>query len=681
MTTNVRDLIRIVLNDAEEELRADKVHDRVTNNGIDISERRIKEALRDMHEEGELSRTPENDGTRGRPAYRYHRNSDDDSGSGNIAVRSVRVRGEFDPQEDENLPEGVYWDVVDEQLDSSETVKKVKQIAPEIADEDPVELLTKMAEWTVSQLEEYGNELIKKLREGNTGLVRALRSEYEDLADWADYYFHRFYRLPSRDDPRPTALYMPDVEEYIHAGKNSDDEEAPSPTIDVGKVKTHLSDRVFGDTLIDTVKINDQVTDTVGTDASVSTVSLPSPSRLAPETTFDLFVGAAALEQENRRFNDFDFNPRSIRDFRHREAFKDGLLISEHTLPLSEGERVKAQRAAMDLRQYRQCHRVIDDEADWQPYGNFDEELSDYSGPDVMFMDGRLTPLVHLLSEFIKPDLYGELVRREIREFAKLADYADDDNWQTDTVFAGVVKRPGISWLAPIVFWYMQTHSEDIAEFDISNVYRPPLSDVVLPHILFAGLSEAEGEPDDDCVYTTARVLRRYSDNSIPKYDLPPVDVDDNPIDITERSGWMKYFEKVQQRRANRGQETIEIDNFEHFGFAELCANVGTLMCYAGPPNLYQQQSPDAARLPRMEVLVNPPVDASNKLQQAISLFAKTTTEDREHAAEDFSTMNDLPVIVPSVITQSDDAAKIASERMREEVSRNIQRLVSALSE
>lgn len=680
MTSNTRDLIRIVLSDAAEGLPADEVHDRVTNNGANISERRIKEVLRDMHKEGELSRAPENDGTRGRPAYRYRQDSDGDGGSGNVAVRSVHVRGEFDPQEDEDLPEGVYWDVVDEQLDSSQIVENVKRISTEIADEDPVDLLTEMAEWTISRLEEYGDELIKKLREGNTGLVRALRSEYEDLADWADYYFHRFYRLPGRDDHQPTALHIPNVEEYIDAGKNTD-EESPSPAIDVEKVKTHLSDRVFGDTLIDTVKIKDEVTDAVGTDASVSTVSLPSPSRLAPETTFDLFVGAAALEQENRRFHDFDFNPRSIRDFRHREAFRDGLLISEKTLPLSEGERVKAQRAAMDLRQYRQCHRVIDDDTDWQPYGNFDDELSDYSGPDVMFMDGRLTPLVHLLSEFIKPDLYGELVRREIREFAKLADYADDDDWQTDTVFAGVVKRPGISWLAPIVFWYMQTHSEDVAEFDISNVYRPPLSDVVLPHILFAGLSEAEGAPDDDEVYTTARVLRRYSDNSIPKYDLPPVDADDNPIDITERSSWMKYFENVQQRRANRGQETIEFEDFERFGFAELCANVGTLMCYAGPPNLYQQQSPDAARLPRMEVLVNPPTDASDKLQQAISLFVKTTTEDREHAAEDFSTMNDLPVIVPSVITQSDEAAKIASDRMREEVSRNIQRLVSALSE
>jgi hypothetical protein len=227
----------------------------------------------------------------------------------------------------------------------------------------------------------------------------------------------------------------------------------------------------------------------------------------------------------------------------------------------------------------------------------------------------------------------------------------------------------------------MQTRRDDADELDTSRVYRPPISDVVVPHLLFTGLSEERGAPDEGQVYMTARVLRRYSDNSIPPYDLPPTDSNGDAIAINDRSGWMQYFESVQERREDRGQETIEVEAFERFGFAELCANVGTVMCYAGPPNLYQERSPEEARLPRLEVLVNPTEDARDKLRQAVSLYAKTNTDDRDHAVEGFSTVSDLPVIVPSFIVQSDEAAKAASDRMQEEVERNIQQLVAVLSE
>jgi len=298
-----------------------------------------------------------------------------------------------------------------------------------------------------------------------------------------------------------------------------------------------------------------------------------------------------------------------------------------------------------------------------------------------MFIDGRLTPLVHRQSEFLKVGLYGQLVRREIREFAKLADYAEAEDWKTGTVFAGVVKRPGISWFSPLVFWYLETQCREEVEVDPRRVYRPPISDIVLPHLLFVGLSEQNGAPGDGEAYSTARVLRRFSDNSIPRYDLPPEDENGEPIDLNDREQWMEYFDDVRERREDRGRETINLEKFERFGFAELCANVGTLMCYTGPSNLYQGEVPEAVRLPRIEVLVNPPGDAADELHEAISLYAKKNVEDEEHLAEGFSDINDLPVVVPSVITLSDEMAKAASDRMKEEVGDNIQQLVAALND
>lgn len=675
MSNNLRDLIRIALASTEDKLRTDEIHDRLAQNGIERSERRIKQVARGMNEEDELCRESINNGTRGRPAYRYYLNKQEDA-TGEISVRQVQVRGDIEPQEDWSLPEGAYWEIIDEQASTSQTVREIKTVAPKLADKDPVDLHVQMCEWTVETLQDYGERINQAAIDGEPAVVRALRSEYEDLADWADDHFHDLFRLPKRDDPCPEALYIPEVEGYISAGKEGRD--LPSVGFDEDVARNHFSKRIFGDKLIQVAEVDQTTTDAVGTDASVSTVALPAQERLAPETRFDLLVGGAALDHAGRRYTDYDYNPRSIRDFRHREAFQKGLILSTEALSLRDSEMDKARAAAMDLRQYRQCHRVINNDADWEPYGNFDHELDDYTGPDVMFIDGRLTPLVHRLSEFMKNSLYGKLVRREIREFAKLADYASPEDWRTNTTFAGVVKRPGISWFAPLVFWYIETEYSD-DEANPQKVYRPPVSDVVLPHLLFIGLSDHSDPPAEDGVYTTARVLRRFSDNSIPQYDLPPEDSNGNPIKLDNRDEWLNYFEKIRSRREERGQETIGIEDFERFGFAELCANVGTVMCYAGPANLYQGEVPGAVRLPRIEVIANPVDDASEAVNMAISLYAKTNVEDEAHAAEGFSDINELPVVVPAVIKRSDKMAKEASNRVKEEVKNNMSRLAAEL--
>lgn len=676
----IKDLIYVLLDQTDGGMDAESIHNALDGrNGFDITKRRMKSLLKEMYEEDIIRRDNVSDGTRGRPPYIYYVDESEDTDL-EIVPESVRVRGELTIDSVEGLPEGIYWDIVEKQLDSSQVVESIKEAAPEIAELDPVDTLLEMLDWTVNRLNELGEELANLQEEGKVREFRNVRDRYDNLHYWAEGYFHRFWRLHRFEDPGADHLHLPDHDDFLEARRNED--ELPQAAFTRESARKQFESRAFGDSLISKCRIDEDAKDAVGTDSSYAEVSLPNRSRLAPETTFQLFAGAAALKHEDRKFTDFDFNPQSLRDIRRRQSFTKGLLVSPEAQPqLGEGELEKSRYAAMELRLYKECNRVIDGDADWVPYGTTTGELSDYTGPDVMFLDGRVTPLVHQISDFVADGLYGELCRREIREFGKLTDYASEENWHTDTTFAGVVKRPAISWFSPIVFWYLETEYWDDNGKATEYVHSPPISDVILPHILFLGLTEANEPPSQDEIYTTFRVLRRFYDHSIEEYDLPPVGTDDELIDIDDREEWMSCFSAIQDRKEEFGAETMDLANFKEFRFADLCANVGTLMCYAGPPNLYQDQTREGIRLPRMEILTNPPGDAESRMIRALSIYAKTNYPDEDHAEGGFSTMNDVEVIVPEVIVDADDVAKEVRDFMREDVERDLLEVVRQLQQ
>lgn len=701
----LRDNIISVLYDTDGGQSAEAINERLSQQfGVDLGLRALQEELKEMVEDGELERERLSDGTPGRPPYYYfvkgsipkESNAAEDMGdevpSGTalnddgIIARDLTSRGEIEVQEyDEHksvsgLPGGVYWDIVETQLENSKTVSRIKEAAPDIAELNPIDTIIEMIEWAVGELNSIGRDLFLSHQKGQTGRFRVLRDLYEDLSEWAKRYFHRFWQLTPYSRQGPDILRVPGYKDFIVDSEG----ELPSAEYNESKARKILQERVFGDQLIQKASIDRNIVDVVGTDSSVARVSLPNQSRLAPETGFELFAGAAALDHKERRFTDLHFDPKDLKDYRRREAFRRGLILSEKATPLLEGQVRKARFAALDLRQYREAIRIInDDEVNWRPHGNVSGELEDYTGPDVMFLDGRLTPIVHMMSEFTSDDIYGQLVRREIREFARLSDLASDERWETDTTFAGVVKEPGISWFAPIVFWYLETVYADGDERErnavIRNITQPPISDVVLPHLLFTGITSANGSPESDEVFTTFRVLRRYYDNSVRPTHVPPEDADGNLVDIDSIEGWMKFFRADQARREELGHQTIDVEKFKKFGFANVCANVGTLMCYAGPPNLYQSHQRSLVRLPRIEVLTNPPGDAKEKLNQAISAFALQNYSDDEHSLEGFSTLKDVSVVVPNVIVEADKIAKYARDRISDDIAHDIQKVVRQL--
>lgn len=680
------------------------------NYDLEYTERNIQSILADKFENGILERERRKKGSPGRPPYHYYYPTPPEDSqtekekppeSSAIAdedefeTLGLQGRGDVDPSEVDSgehrrLPEGVYWDIVEEQLEMSDDVQRLYRVAPDIAEENPAELIANMAEWTIDRLNEIGEELWVLHNKGQTGALRRLRDDYDELAGWADQYFERIWQFGTFDDPGPDVIRIPDSRDFVRAKDKKEITEI-SAQVNRDAALSALSERVFGKEFIKRISIEEEITDTVGTDSSVAKIQLSNRSALTPEATFEIFAGAAALLHNNRRFTDFDFTPHDLKEYRHRRAFRRGLIISRATGRLTQDEMRMARFAAMDLRQYKEAVRVVDDDVDWRPHGDPDDELIDYTGPDVMFLDGRLTPLVHQQSEFKKDSLYGELTRREIREFAKLTDYASEGSWETDTTFAGVVKRPGISWLAPLVFWYMETQwddpeaeSEDDNEEDIylsgtiRNVTQPPVSDVVLPHLLFRGLSDANGVPKEEA-FMTFRVLRRFYDNSIPRRNIPPVDETGKPIDTESVSEWMDHFEYSQEATREYGGETIDLEKYKRFGFANACANAGQLMCYAGPPNLYQGHQGKPLRLPRIEVLANPPNDAPEKIKKAVAAFAQQTVSDEAHTVDDLSTNEEVPVVVPRAIVESDKIAKYARDSISDDITSQIQEAVRQL--
>lgn len=700
------DSIMAVLNRTNGGLAVEEIRDELKKSfDIERGERSLQNELKQMVDDGELERERISNGTPGRPPYYYYldggatqptdaegENVPDESALGDedgLVPHDLTSRGDVALQENDlksvsGLPDGVYWDIVENQFENSHLVGRIKEAAPEIAELDPVETILDMIEWTVEEINAIGRQLWELHQKGQTGRLRVLRDLYEDLAGWARRFFHEFWQLTPYDRQGPDVLRIPSYKGFLSAHDEGELDEVKA-VVQRDRAKEILENRVFGDEFIQLMSVDEKVVDIVGTDSSVARVSLPNRSRLTPETGFELFAGAAALDHDERRFTDFDFDPTDLKEYRRRAAFRRGLILSEQATPqLLEGQVRKARFAALDLRQYREANRIIDDEANWRPHGDVSGELGDYAGPDIMFLDGRLTPIVHLMPEFASDDIYGELVRREIREFAQLAELARDDSWETDTTFAGVVKQPGISWFAPIVFWYLETQYDgDDVERDqngvIRNVSQPPVSDVILPHLLFVGLSEANGPPSPDEVYTTFRVLRRFYDNSIRQDDLPPQNLDDELIDVDSIDGWMSFFERIQARKEEWDRQTIDFEKYQRFGFASACANVGSLMCYAGPPNLYRSHQQRAKRLPRIEVLANPAGDEPEKIERAVSAFALKNYSDDEHSLEGFSALDKIPVVVPRVIVEADKIAKYARDRISDDITHEIQKAVRQL--
>jgi len=710
----------------ERGLTSDEIEEELRDRGADVSSRKVQYALTDMVEAEILYRQQApSSGSPGRPPMHYYHpdhydnliedegESTDEGDAGepqehgdkgdethefdlddDVTYTIAGDRGEKTEErerdEAENAP--TEFDLVDEikrqHLDKSDVAKEIRAIAPEFLETDPRDLILELTEWTVQTIDGLSRALVDAHDNNQLRREQRIKSRLEGLHRFVDWYLRRIYRLDYPVEGTDEIIEFPAINElYDHV----DIDDVPEAAFDRQWAEERLDERVFGENVLEVHEIT-EVSSVAGTDSSIAEVGIPNPrDPLVRKTQIDLFTGAAALQRESVAYTDYDFDPETLRRSSRQDAFRNGLMSSGRIRGLTDSQRQKSRYAALDLRMYNQTIRVVTDRANWEPVGKR-EGTPGLLEPDVIYGDGRVMPLVHQISDYASRGLYGDLSRNEIRRFAELVSLIDEENTLVDSVFAGIVKQSNLTWLAPLVFYYLNIENgekddpvdaEATGEEVPDEIYQPPINDPVVTHLLADGLVERELNLDEDSVIVTFRVMRQFYDQSLDRDRDFPVEFKKSGglVDVDSEEDWQQFFEEFVEDREERGYRTIEPREFKHF--RNLCANAGTVMAYAAPRKLYEhdRDTTEEIVLPRIEVATSPAGPAEDQILTAVSGFASTYDVDEAHAIGAYSTHEDTPVLVPSVIKEADLAAKFLRDGVGRRFEREFRELVAAARE
>jgi hypothetical protein len=711
----LREHTEVALDGTDGGLRASDVYDElVSRYNLDTSERTVNEVLRNMAEEGTLNRRRMSDGSRGRPPYYYFLPEGDretqsapvsyveDEGEqatffmyqDNVESATVKARGDTEPPQDDErthnealdqFVEQVGHDVLEQIADSHgkapHFVQRIKDIATDLGDEDPAELLTEMTVWTVESINDLAEEIRELREQGMVEQWTEKANKLENFRDWANRYYRNVWRLDqlvNGDDPKPL-LYLPRgralyaLDDYREARINATRDE----------LYAHFEKRIIGNSVLEVTEVSHEIEEGVGTDSSVADIQIRNEEAFAPRTELSVFTAAAALEAENGTYTDFDFTPQDYEDYHDPKALENGLVISSGTRhDLGPGELDHARPAALDLRQYVENLRVSMGDARWRPSGETEEHLGRAPRVDLVFGDGRVFPLVHHLKDYRQDNAYGRLVRNEVERFFKETKFAEDDH--LGGIYAAAVKRPMLAWLAPLVFYYLNiVAGETVGELSDDGipeeVYRYRITDEIVSHLLFIGYEETTDDLSHDELLTTCRVRRCFADIALGEEDYPPVFEDDTPVDERSDEDWMEFFEEKREKRDKEyGQRPLDREEYEPYAY--LCANSAVLMGYGAPASLYLGQHDARMTLPRIEVLTSADDPSDEDMMEAMSWFARNNTGDMDHMTDEYSSVSDMPVLIPRVVEQAHEASVFVQKRMHQEVENELRKFISELN-
>jgi hypothetical protein len=690
---NLKERIRHILSESEAKLKASQIHETIENKYSDApSERTTQLALQELYQEKEsVSRIRMPDGSPGAPPYFYFLGQDSgedstepDAVKGMPHSEDVQTRSEAEGEIEggDQRPQNLMEDIAQRHLESSSYVEEIREVAPEIAEKDPKELIIELLEWSCDEINERSDEVYKADKNGHLRRFSKEKNMLEDFVGWVEYYFHDLLRLDYiyKNGEHKKILNVPSVSDFY--GEDVEYDDLPRASFDEELAQERLRERIHGENFIYEQEIGAEGLSAAGTDASVAEISLNSNNPHTRSTSISLFTGAAALEKDNSKYTDFDFDPEDFKRYRDREAFKEGLLMSGRVYPeLSQSQREKAKYAAMDLRQYNENIRVARNRATWRPVGERKDDPEDFGGPDIIFGDGRVFPLVHQISDVNRTNVYGDLVRREVDRFAEMMEMAGRDFRLVDSTFAGVVKKPEVSLLTPLVFYYVEKENGNTEDEENipTDIYKPRLPDSVVSNLLFIGLAR-ERELSEDSMFVTFRWLRRFYEISLEDRQIPLKDNEGNALDPDDDEDWKRFFEDLIENREERGSEVLSWEDYRPF--AVMCEKSSQLMTYSAPQSLYNfDGDPERTQvlLPRLEVAVSPPRDAREDLHEVLSWYADNIRRDRDHADDGFSSLKEIDVAVPSVIVESDQAAKFARDKMSNKVEQDIRRTIQKL--
>jgi len=578
--------------------------------------------------------------------------------------------------------------------------RAIIEAAPKLATENPVELVVGMAHWVVDDLNKLAAEIERKLKRGAVDESKKLAVKLDSQLGWAKRYFQEFWKLYAPVDELPGILELPSQAKHFRLY-------GQTAKLDEEKARDQLQKRIFGDRLIqERVLPTDLHKSAAGTDASVADLFLEhTPGSFIPPDPVVVTSSAAALVTNYQNgsqdeYQDFDIFPDKLREYDDHAAAVNGLVLSA-TLArnyLEESNLQHTRKAAMDLRQYLQDFRIATKKADWRPMGD-SPELGTKNRPKLIIRDGRIFPLVHRLRDYETGGLYGQIVRSEIENFQQVFHNTLLGS-ELDTVYGAAVKNPGMSWLAPLVFWYLYVKKiavdEKVAVSNAEEVYQYPFADTAVSHLLFLGVAKQSSNFSPERLFITCRVLRRFSDIAIESEEMSPIISQGDEIRrVSENSpkDWKEFIEQhITKKRKYYQSNNLDIDDYESFIY--LCSKVGVSMCYAAPTSAYELLSGNSSNsahflLPRLEVAINTerlerePEHEQECLDGLLSWLAAGHIElDRGHTQSGFDTGNQehrLPILVPDVIVRAHEAATFTRDKLGEEVQDQIRALIAEL--
>ncbi len=615
--------------------------------------------------------------------------------------RSLMDLWEADEEDREDASVSVMQAIAYNQAAEEHYAQAVKSVATEIANADPAEVILQAAEWFISDYNNLATEIRLAFENGDMSAVRRKSQELGFRRAKAEALFRRLLRLDDdlhyqRQIVDPGILLIPSVEACVSRGGRA--------VLDCDRAATRIRERIQGDRWIEICTVpENHHQGAVGSDASLADIVVPHRAgSFIPPTPANLFVAAGSLrvrgvEQRGYGYTDYDIDPRKLDEYEDLRAAEEGLIISPQVRREVISDFRHLRSAMMELRQYTEELRIVDERADWHPTGDIPTlDLPPHIG--ILFRDGRIFPLVHRLTDYdgaSAPDdvLYGEVVRREIGRFQGVFQKTAGMGSYSGTLYAGVTKAPEFSWLAMLTFWYIAAHNGQSFE----SFYRPPLNDQAVAHLLFWGL--AENDPTltkDRKAFVTFRVMRRFSDIAFERHPLllEPPGATPRALNEDADDDWnlfiRQHISDAEERYRMHKRGVPPLESPEHYGpFLYLCRHAAVGMFYGLPTHTYQATLESRSHLfsPRWEIGID--IDVARKMlpRGLESLLSWITEPDGLRRDEDH-TMGGypepqvgLPLMIPDVVRYAHEAVVWSQGRHGRDVQSRLQELFNAVRE
>jgi hypothetical protein len=658
-----------------------------------FSPRAIRNLLNDLMAEGTIIRTKQWSKAAGKPPFAYfHPNEvpqqlsliDQIMGvKTQIQTKTELGREQLSSEDRKSNDEAqsVLERIAREHIQSDRYAWAIAQVAPQLAQLNPTDLLLEMVQWVVSDINALADQ-VDEVWKKDPRQAEELASKLQMRLDWVKRYFQQMWRLDNKRRKISGILELPSQAKNCKLG-----ERAIIPNIDA--VHQRLKERVRGDFVIEQRQIKLNVHKAAaGTDASVADIflehrqgSFVPPDPVAVTTAAAALIAHEGDAQNSPVYLDFDIFPDQLREYGDHRAASEGLLLSpalKQVLP--EKDFKHSRMAAMDLRQYLEDLRVLQKNAKWRPIGNL-PTLDIMPKASLIFRDGRIFPLVHRIDDYESSGLYGQIVRKEIETFSYVVQPTLSGP-ASNVVYAAAVKDPEMSFLAPIVFWYLYQQEIKFGNEVVAtkeDIYSVPFGDTAVAHLLFLGLAKklplASKNDSTVGVFVTFRGMRRFSDIGIK--NMPPILYEEyRLVDENNIEDWYSYVrERVTDKEDKGEDDKIGVDEYDPFTY--LLTQVGTSMCYAAPASVYEPMKKSSSGshflLPRLEVAI----DIQNQKQEQDKLDRMLSWLASGHFCLDDGCR--IPFLVPDVTFKANKIVAFKRDYLSQKTQDTLRNLLSEL--